>query len=264
MMALGLTYPEASYQGAAQGVTLFLTVLVPYLLPFITLSKVFIRSLTSRNKQMSSFWLYGLAAIGGYPNGALLVKQAMLQGRVKAPSLLFAALQFPSPMFLIAFVGVSLLHNQLMGILLYGAIHCINIAFFLYWKLSNDQPVSSRPISRVKAASFFGSITETLTIIAVSVIVSSAIAEIVIQSLTLPPYLGALLYGMLELSAGMGQLASLDAPLVYYGIVLGFSSLSIHLQNFLLVRGSGISFGPYWLSRIVTVAVLAWLLLMLD
>ena len=69
---------------------------------------------------------------------------------------------------------------------------------------------------------------------------------------------------MLELSAGMGQLASIDAPLVYYGIVLGFSSLSIHLQNYLLVRGSGISFGPYWLSRIVTVAVLAWLLLMLD
>lgn len=69
---------------------------------------------------------------------------------------------------------------------------------------------------------------------------------------------------MLELSAGMGQLASLDAPLVNYGIVLGFSSLSINLQNFLLVRSSGISFGSYWLSRIVTVTVLAWLLLMLD
>lgn len=264
MMALGLTYPEASYHGATQGVTLFLTVLVPYLLPFITLSKVFIRSLTSRTKQMSSFWLYGLAAIGGYPNGALLVKQAMLQGRVKAPSLLFAALQFPSPMFLIAFVGVSLLHNQLIGILLYGAIHCINLLFFFYWRLSNGQQVNSRPLSRVKATSFFGSITETLTIIAVSVIVSSAIAEIVIQSLTLPPYLGGLLYGMLELSAGMGQLATLDAPLVYYGIVLGFSSLSIHLQNYLLIRGSGISLGPYWLSRIVTVAILAWLLLMLE
>lgn len=130
MMALGLTYPEASYQGATQGFTLFLTVLVPYLLPFITLSKMFIRSLTSRTKQMSSFWLYGLAAIGGYPNAALLVKQAMLQGRLKAPSLLFAALQFPSPMFLIAFVGVSLLHDQVMGIILYGAIHCINLAFF--------------------------------------------------------------------------------------------------------------------------------------
>lgn len=103
-----------------------------------------------------------------------------------------------------------------------------------------------------------------MTIIAVSVIVSSAIAEIVIQSLTLPPYLGALLYEMLDLSAGMGQLASLDTPLVYYGIVLGFSSLSIHLQNYLLIRGSGISLGPYWLSRIVTVAILALLLLMLE
>lgn len=72
-MFLGLLFPSASFGGASKGVTLFLTVLIPFM------------------------------------------KQSLERGYLKSPSLLLAALQFPSPMLLLAFVGLESLGDRTIG-----------------------------------------------------------------------------------------------------------------------------------------------------
>ncbi|WP_342525922.1 hypothetical protein MKY84_10330 [Chryseomicrobium sp. FSL W7-1435] len=261
MMVLGLFFPVASFEGATSGLTLFLTVLVPYLLPFLTFSKLFMHTVTRKTTSPSAFWMYCLASVGGYPNGALLVKQAYEQGRLKSPAWLLAALQFPSPMFLIAFVGIASLNDRMIGITLYLLLHGINLSIFILWllrKSSTLEPAVSLP--RRPAQSFFLSISETLTIIAVSVIVSSSLAEVLVQTFVLPDSFAAILYGVLELSAGIEQFADLNVPLFYYGLLIGFTGMSIHLQNYLLLRGLGISFAPYWATRLLTMLVLGLIL----
>ncbi|WP_392456131.1 hypothetical protein ACF3OH_05325 [Chryseomicrobium aureum] len=120
-------------------------------------------------------------------------------------------------------------------------------------KTSTTSPVAKR--SAVPAP-FFQSIAETLTISAVSVIVSSSAAEVVIHTFVLPDTMPTLLYGLLELSAGIELASVTGATLPYYGLVLGFTGMSIHLQNLLILRGSGISFSPYFIARIYTMIVL--------
>lgn len=213
-MFLGLLFPSASFGGASKGVTLFLTVLIPFM------------------------------------------KQSLERGYLKSPSLLLAALQFPSPMFLLAFVGLESLGDRTIGFQLLLLIHGINLSIVGLWMLRKTSTTS--PVAKRSAlpAPFFQSIAETLTISAVSVIVSSSAAEVVIHTFVLPDTMTTLLYGLLELSAGIELASVTGATLPYYGLVLGFTGMSIHLQNLLILRGSGISFSPYFIARIYTMIVL--------
>lgn len=260
-MVLGLLFPTSSYDGASHGLNLFLTVLIPYLLPFLTLSKLLVGQLMRSGKVPNPFLLYLLAAIGGFPNGAALMKQTIHRTSIKHPSILFAAMQFPSPVFVIGFIGLAVFQDIGTGILIYCLIHLINGSIFCLWFfLPTQQAVSSVTHAKKTPIPFFLSLSETLTTIAVSVIVSCSLAEIFVSLFSIDEPYHILWYGALEFSSGIGLLTGVPDAIVWCGLLLGFSGMSVHLQNLLILRGERISFLPYWFSRLYTMIVLPFLL----
>ncbi|MFC4354352.1 hypothetical protein ACFO0S_04590 [Chryseomicrobium palamuruense] len=262
LMGLGLLFPTASYEGATRGLTLFLTVLIPYLLPFLTLSKLFMFLHSKKDKPIRPLWLYILSSIGGYPTGAALLKQTMQRQTIQRPGLLFSALQFPSPMFLIGFIGAGIFYDIRLGITFFLLLHVINGTLFFYWVKKQSTIAGVVQKAKRPTSSFFLSLAETLTTIAVSVIVSSACAEVIAEMFSFSGTGRVLSYGLLELSSGIGLLNTSVEDVYLCAFFLGFSGMSVHLQNILLLRGEAISFIPYWFSRLLTILVL-WLFIYL-
>lgn len=209
-----------------------------------------------KDRPFQPAWLYILSSIGGYPTGAALLKQILQKQVIPHPGLLFSALQFPSPMFLIGFVGAGVFQNIGFGVSLYFLMHLINGSLFIFW-LSKRSPITG-VVQRAgqSTSSFFLSLAETLTTIAVSVIVSSATAEVVTELFSLDGTSRIISYGLLELSSGIGLLEPASQALFLCVFFLGFSGLSVHLQNLLILRGESLSYRAYWLSRLLTMIVL--------
>lgn len=266
--------PGVAHKGALEGMRIFTTALLPYLLPYLVITQLFIRSknsfLNTTNKYKMYFNIYLLSAIGGFPSGAAVITSLKDIGTLNKnnASWLLAICHAPSPMFVIGFVGIEIFHAEIAGIKLLIIIHAVNLVFLLIFIVLSPPIHPSTHIQKPSESPFQESIKETyqiLLLIGTTVIFFTTVSFIVFESVkeilpNISPTLLVFVASLFEMTGGIslaGEMLSGSAllPLVV-AFIIAFSGISIHMQIIVLAQKANISIRKYILFRFLHMLII--------
>ncbi len=266
--------PGVAHKGALEGMRIFTTALLPYLLPYLVITQLFIRSknsfLNTTNKYKMYFNIYLLSAIGGFPSGAAVITSLKDIGTLNKnnASWLLAICHAPSPMFVIGFVGIEIFHAEIAGIKLLIIIHAVNLVFLLVFIVLSPPIHPSTHIQKPSESPFQESIKETyqiLLLIGTTVIFFTTVSFIVFESVkeilpNISPTLLVFVASLFEMTGGIslaGEMLSGSTllPLVV-AFIIAFSGISIHMQIIVLAQKANISIRKYILFRFLHMLII--------
>jgi len=273
--------PGIAHKGAVEGMRIFTTALLPYLLPYLVITQLFIRSqnsfLNTTNKYKMYLNIYLLSAIGGFPSGAAVITSLKDIGTLNKSnaSWLLAICHAPSPMFVIGFVGIEIFHAEIAGIKLLLVIHAVNLVFLLVFILSSPPIQQNTLIQKTADSPFQESIKETyqiLLLIGTTVIFFTTISFIVFESVkeiipNISPILLVFVASLFEMTGGIslaGEMLSGSELLPFIvAIIIAFSGISIHMQIIVLAQKANISIRKYILFRFLHILIIPVLFIFL-
>lgn len=266
--------PGVAHKGALEGMKIFTTALLPYLLPYLVITQLFIRSknsfLNTTNKYKMYLNIYLLSAIGGFPSGAAVITSLKDIGTLNKnnASWLLAICHAPSPMFVIGFVGIEIFHAEIAGIKLLIIIHAVNLVFLLVFIVLSPPIHQSTHIQKPSESPFQESIKETyqiLLLIGTTVIFFTTVSFIVFESVkeilpNISPTLLVFVASLFEMTGGIslaGEMLSGSTllPLVV-AFIIAFSGISIHMQIIVLAQKANISIRKYILFRFLHMLII--------
>ena len=273
------------------GLRLCAVSVIPSLFPFMVVSELLVacgfgkflgrylgkpfRSLFGISPAGSSAVLLG--AVCGFPIGAKTAVSLYDRGMISRDETekLLTFCNIPSSGFLISAVGVSLFSNRQFGIFLYLSALISSLLIGVLGKRrrtmgSTDLPASPF-LSEVLSVSTFTSAVSSATASMLSVcsyvvFFSSIIGCLshLLRGPSIPDFLEALLFGVFEISSGVSAASILTDPAVgavICGFIIGWSGISVHFQILSLCGNRGISFFPYFVSKLfqgILCGVAAW------
>jgi len=262
------------------GLRLCAASVIPSLFPFMVISELVTASglgeavakiagkplhrLLGISPESSSALLLG--SICGFPVGAKVAMSLYDRGVISAKEAerLLAICNIPSSGFLISAVGISLYGNPSFGLFLYLAA----LTSLLLWGVILARV---RPLSRGEACAsehsrrplgidtFTGAISSAtssmLSVCSYVVFFTSVIGCLshMLDALSLPSAVRALLFGVFEISSGVNAAASLEGEAVSValcGFIIGWSGISVHFQILSLCGGRRLSFTPYLIAKL--------------
>lgn len=275
-LALSL-FPETAARGAAQGLNVCLSVLVPSLFPFLVLSVFLVRSGAAallgkllEGPMRFLFRLPGCCApvilmgmAGGYPVGARGTAALLQAGEIdeKQARRMTLFCVNAGPAFVLSAVGAGFLHSPRAGGILLAS--GLSASLVLGLLLRGRDPLTARPrsVSRAPAkagdalvASAFDA-CRSLAAMCCFVILFAVILEF-LSILIAPGMTLACLSAVLEITGGCRDLAAQGAPLWVFAAALGWGGLSVQLQILSLPGAPRLSFPRFALARLAH-AVLA-------
>ncbi|MEK4485004.1 hypothetical protein MHH81_05305 [Psychrobacillus sp. FSL H8-0484] len=266
--------PGVAHKGAVEGMRIFTTALLPYLLPYLVITQMFIRSqntfLNTTNKFKLYMNIYILTALGGFPSGAAIISSLKEIGTLneRNASWLLAICHAPSPMFVIGFVGIEIFNAEIAGLKLLIIIHLVNLAFLLVFIIFSKPIQTNDYVKKASISPFQESIRETsqiLLLIGTTVIFFTTISIIVFESVkevipSISPFVLVLIASFFEMTGGIslaGEISSGTTILPFIvAIIIAFSGLSIHMQIIVLAQKAGIPIKHYILFRFLNMLIL--------
>ncbi|MCM3357057.1 MULTISPECIES: hypothetical protein [unclassified Psychrobacillus] len=266
--------PGVSHKGALEGMRIFTTSLMPYLLPYLVITQMFIRTqkkfLSTSNKFKLYFNIYLLTALGGFPSGAAIISSLKEIGTLNArnASWLLAICHAPSPMFVIGFVGIEIFNAEIAGLKLLIIIHVVNLIFLLVFIIFSKPIQMNTYKKEANTSPFQESIKETyqiLLLIGTTVIFFTTISYIVFESLkeiipTISPTVLVFVSSLFEMTGGIslaGQILSGSYYLPFIiALIIAFSGLSIHMQIIVLAQKAGIPIRKYLMFRLLNMLII--------
>lgn len=230
-MALLLIRPEASMTAVRDSCRLFVTAVMPGLLPYMVFSSM----LLSRMRARSAALLMLLGWCGGSPGGArLLALSPGMTARERA--FVSVATATMSPMFLVgtcggwlgsARAGAALLISVLAGGAIAGAL-----ASACCRQVEHVTEGSQTPMAPITLGSAVEQTARTLLMVCGMMAIArlfAALASAALPAMALP------LTTMLEVTAGVREIAEIPLPLAWRtalaAAATGFGGLALLLQN---------------------------------
>ncbi|MGI6167360.1 MAG: nucleoside recognition domain-containing protein [Eubacteriales bacterium] len=281
LLILILKNPEPAIEYIKVGLVLCVRTVIPSLFPFMVIAELVVTSglgeLAGKYLSRPLRWLFGisgasacaviLGAICGFPVGARTIAALLDRGCItnREAARLLTFCNNPSPAFIIGAVGVSLFSNRTIGIVLY-AITLFN-AFFIgfsqrFISISQDENSGHETKTYPGGISAFtSSVThaaESMLIICAYIVFFSALVGCladVISGLNLPPAAVALLYGIFELTGGVGAASALGpniAGICLCAFIIGWSGLSVHFQVISVCSGRGLIYKSYFFAKLIS------------
>ncbi len=297
-----LIAPSLCINAATEGLLLWFNKVLPSLLPFIILINLLVglnilEPLSLRLSPITTkIWnlpgdvgfAFLMGLIAGYPMGAKIIKQLLVQ-KTLSQSQAEKALCFCNncgPLFIIGTVGTILLKNTITGYFLLF-IHLLSatlISLLLRGYTVNKLPSHPHPphTSSFQFASAFTQAVEngmdTIVCVGGYIIFFSVLTNILTNStlfkafLTLPLITSlphnitfGILTGILELSNGVGALSKsyLSNPSMYtlalLAAIIGFGGFCVYFQTLYVLEDISLSTKPYLISKLLQ-AILSFLL----
>lgn len=267
LLALLLIFPETAAEGGRNGLVLWATVLVPSLLPFSILTSLLRKKL--RGNRLC-YLLLTAGVLSGYPIGAKIAGDLYNDGSLTKKQAVFfsGAINNPSPMFVIFFVGESLLHLGsgkyffYLTVLLSAVLG--SVFFYLLSPLFQGKfslHVTSTGHPPVPSATFSEQLDEEISASALLLIkiggyimLFSILAKM-IQSLPgLPPIFQIPLCGLLEITTGNAMICGAGIPhhakIILCLAFTAFGGLSAAAQTNSVLRNTGLSIVPYVIIKL--------------
>lgn len=268
-LAILLFCPSVALAGSKYGATLWLTELIPTLLPFFIGIRLFQESLPQIAARRGSL-LLGLLC--GYPTGATLVVYQYQHGLLSKPKAYFylGFVNNPSPMFILSFCGTYVLQlTYLESLLLFALIILTSLSgslifSYLYKKIvpRSCLPLDSAPITSCRQTNTLSQCMDDcilqsfvlITKIGGYVIVFSILGQMLGQFISLNSSSGILSLGALEVTSGISYLKQAPLPHttkeILTAMLLCFGGLSAVAQTNSILTQSGLSIIPYVLNKL--------------
>lgn len=275
--ALLFCFPQAVLTGASRGLSLCGSVLIPSLLPFLTLVGVCVRCGVSealgnvlRRPIALLFKLPPVAAtpllfsfLGGYPTGALMVKQLLDDKKitVQQAARMMHICVGAGPAFVVGAVGGVMLGNSRLGWILLAAhvlsAWIIGVVEGLRAPLIMGAPMTTAPMPLATAfTQAVHTATEGLVAMSGFVILFSvglSLADGSGFTAWLDAYLSGgtvMLAGLLEVTAGC--MAASGEPLLFLmGFFLSFGGLSVQCQVRTILQTYPTALKDFFLFRVL-------------
>lgn len=272
-------FPEAVLTGASRGLSLCGNVLIPSLLPFLTLVGMCTRSglgdAVGALLRRPTAFLFRLPAVtvapilfsflGGYPAGAVSVKQLLEEEKItkaQAARMMHFCVG-AGPAFAVGAVGGAMLGSIPAGWMLLAAqvlsawaIGCIQARY-----APLPQKAVTRPVPQPLAAAFTAAVqtaTETLVAMSGFVILFSvclSLADGTGLAAFLDRYVAGasvMLAGALEVTAGCMAAAGAATPLLFLvGFFLSFGGVSVHCQIRTVLQKHPAALKDFFLFRLL-------------
>lgn len=277
LIILFIIQPGIAHDGAEVGARLFISALLPYLLPYIILTQWLLKaSIPSKTVKPWKQYMkaYILGSFGGFPVGAVTVSEMTKRNilSTKQGGFLLAACHAPGPMFIIGFVGTELFGDIRMGWTLLIAIHLVNILFFLLVFFFLNKKVNTEAIDLPKTVQsnhspLLEAIKESssvMILVATTVIFFSALgtvlANLVATSFAFDTGITeTVLLSFFEMTTGVQSAATHLHQLSFFPLIIAaiisINGLSIHMQVAVLARSAKISLRPYIIGRLWSIAL---------
>ncbi len=304
IFGLLLCFPADTLAGASTGLLLWFQTVLPTLLPAMILADFLLQigadQYLTKLLAKPCAWLFRLSPAGcyglligflcGYPMGAKTAASLLKEKRIShsEASYLLAFTNQPSPMFLIGYLCLGLLHSMILPVLLgvYGSALMINICYRACRQLNRHRyhsmtkselshpthpkshrqeihPSALHPDTHKKSANLSPlSLLELSMMTSFEVMVKIggymmlfSIGEIFIAKLTvLPETTKVLLMGFVEMTTGCQHIARTLSPpwaAAACGGLAAFGGLSGFAQTANVLQDSGLSSGRYFLWKLL-------------
>ncbi len=245
LLVAALWRPDEVMEGAAEGLVLWYSKVLPAQFPFVTLVRLLLRLQGGGVPPIASIWAGGWLA--GFPTGSFFAADQYQQGRLQEEYLLPVVLlsNTSGPLFVLGTVGVGMLGSQFLGMILL-LIHWVaaGLTALFFWPKSRGRanrilekqqmpPVDIGMLlaeSAGEAAGIMIKVAEFIVLFAVVTVLIPWPAGMV----------GGLAAGLLEITGGIRLLvagAEHSAGLLAgISFLLGFSGLSIFFQTASVLR----------------------------
>ena len=268
ILAFLLLFPETVCSGAKDGLFLWATVVLPWLFPFCLCTSL-IRTYT--NGSFSKYFLLFAGILSGYPIGAKLSGELYQKGVLSYRSAVFFSgfTNNASPMFVIYFVGGSLLHlgNERYVFYLLLLVSSF-LGSFCTWLLLRRNPANAHflPKSAEKkestdSLSLFDQFdlelnhsAELLIKIGCYILVFSVLTSFLKQTVFFGPLPTSLLCGILEITTGNHLLCQslADSPIktALSLAITSFGGLCAMAQTNSVIQKNGLSIFWYAGSKL--------------
>lgn len=268
--------PEAIAGGISRGLSIFSSILIPSLFPFLVLGGFLTRSgiAAALGRRLDGFTrrLFGLPGccapailigfLGGYPAGGNMVNELVRSDQITREDAR-RMMQFcvcGGPGFIVSTVGVSLINSRAFGLVLLTAHLLSALLIGVLGTTSNTRRHTAIPLSQPPHISIPSAFTESITAACQSLL--SMCGFLLVFSAVLALWdttnasenniLTALLSCFLEVSCGCITAAPLGAIApILLGFAVGFGGLSVHCQLAATLAGTGVLTPSFFLSRLL-------------
>lgn len=274
-----LVYSQTAVNYMKKALLLCATAIIPSLFPFMVISELLNRSGVgkwfSRLFRLPMKLIFGvsesgasafiLGALCGFPIGALTLVKMYDSGEITKHELerLMTFCNVPGTAFIISTLGASLLGDIRLGILIYYCLILSSVIIgiscrFIY---KNNAANHAKPLSvklHLSANDFTSSIQASalsmLNVCAYVVFFSTLVGCLgaILKKMAIPSNITALLFGVFEISSGVGEAAALQnrmLAVVLCALIAGWSGLSVHFQIMSVASGRNISFKPFFIAK---------------
>ncbi len=280
--AVVLISSDVAIEYMKKGLSLCARVVVPSLFPFAVISELLVASgvgftvSSPLSKPMKNLFgvseagacVFLLGALCGFPIGARSAALMYDRGEISTSEFtrLMTFCNNPGSAFVISAVGVSLLGDSRLGVLIYACVilSALIVGFIgrFFFRKHEKIPERSRSIAptanevgvEVFTRAISSSATSMLTVCAYVAFFSALVGCVghFLTNLGISQTASAFIFGLLEISGGVGAMAGLDDPLlaaVGCAAVVGWSGISVHCQIMSMCAGRGVSFKPYFIAK---------------
>lgn len=289
-LVLLLLFPNPCLTGARNGLLLWFDTVLPTLFPFLFLSSMLIQTGTARKIskllrpvftplfRVSTNCCYAIliGMVSGYPLGAKTCADLTERKEISPEEgqYLLCFCNNASPMFLISFVGGSLLGmpqgkcvllwlTVIASAILTGALYRISHPFSVKDRYSpNQDPITGKAAANAVPPSpdnpletALESAIQIITKVGGYIILFGILGHLATLLPFVPPLVNAVLAGFLEITTGGNAIASLPVPLPVKTVLLcavcAFGGLSGLLQTKSVTGSSGLSVRLYFRMKLL-------------
>lgn len=280
--------PEAIAGGISRGLSIFSSILIPSLFPFLVLGGFLARSgiATALGRRLDSmtrrlFGLPGCCApailigfLGGYPAGGSMVNELVRSGQITLQDgrRMMRFCVCGGPGFIVSTVGVSLTNSRSFGLLLLTAHLLSALLIGILGTTRDNRRRTSAPLPQTRFVSVSSAFTDSVTAACQSLLSMCGFLLLFCAILALwdttklsENYpLTAFLSCILEVSCGCIAAAPLRALApILLGFAVGFGGLSVHCQLAATLAGTGVFTPSFFLARLLHGTLTATLTLLL-
>lgn len=206
--------------------------------------------------------IFFLSIFTGTPGNAKMISSALNQQFIstKEAEKLILITNFFNPLFVINTIGYKFFSNQAIGIWLFTSMFFLNFLIALFYK-SGEQVALPKNHQSIGINQIITHVFKTLFIIFTIIFVCT-------YAINLLDYFGINKYllSVIELTNGMYFLGNnCDIKKIILGLILiNNGSLSIILQNILILKSTTINLKPYFIVKISQIILFMLILLMLN
>ena len=240
-----------------RGLLLFSNSVLPVLFPFF-----FITSLAVQSGVRKPWQVFAFSLLGGYPTSARMISELYEQGKItKRQALhLSTTTSFPSPIFIIATVGVSLFASVQIGVIAFAAIIIGALLNGLFYRgrgenqqlITTESKNHSTDFANAFSTALFSAV-QSILLVGGLIVIFFIIGSQLDSLLNMPIGLDVVVSSVLEMTAGVFKLSSVALnpmlQVILVTAILSFSGICVGMQGMLFFKKFGMTFRVYMLYK---------------